>query len=401
MTLSFARLPVRRKPLLMALVLGLCLIFAFGAQAQDLLTSIYVTNDGYFRLEYPTTWNLTELDDGSVLVTRGDMAIFILPPAALIMLGDEVTGAETTSEFLDAFTSATEGMFELGTAEEIELLSGKKVLEAPIEDSALTSETVIAVPVEDTFAVLIVSTSGDASTTAAVTVAALMIADSFELRSGSPLVTAPDDALLDVNALIGSGMSGDDWEGAVAELRRLDLIPAEGGEAVYGEDTMIWGIQPGLNLDPDSTSDYTDFAMGAVISLRLLEEDDTAICGLLTRVTGATDGSLTTYLVVGITEINTVVVLERFAQNADPFVYETDVVDADFYSPQHLLYIVQGNSLSAYVNGKPVIEALELTTAPEAIPANGIIGTALDRDCVMTGIWAYGLPSGEAGAADE
>ncbi len=169
-------------------------------------------------------------------------------------------------------------------------------------------------------------------------VAAYMVADSFKIgdfaASGAATSNLPNLGEL------GDNLAVDVPQPLVDALAAADLVPP-GGESVYAEDTLFFGLTPGLQIDPKTATEYNDFVMSAVISLRVLQQGDVTFCGLITRAT--TDGdALNTFLAVGPTELNTVYVVDKYDPAADPFFYETQVLDADFYGPQHVLYIVRG-----------------------------------------------------------
>ncbi len=384
-------------------LLFLALLFGFGAsvQAQDTLAETYTTHDGTFRLRYPSDWSVDEAALSIVSLDRDGGLITIMTPATLDFIGGSLLDAKSAKEVMSAFIASAGPGFTFGEPVKVVLPSGTVGYRAALTVNNETGNSVaegfaLTVPVSaDAFAIIYGIPTG--MDEADLKMLVYQVAESFEV--GEFVVPGAVTGNLPSLRLIGAGGSADDWRPAIAELRRLDLVPA-GGEAVFGEDMRIYGLQPGLYIDPDSSSEYQDFAMAALISLRVIQPDDLVLCGLMTRVTQTKADNLNTFLVVAATESNTILVMNRYTPAADPFVYETGPVAANFHDPQHLLYIVRDNELTVFVNGEAVIEALPLPIMPPSTEPV-LAGVNLDRDCVMTGIWAYGLPSADQAGAPE
>jgi hypothetical protein len=368
----------------MRLLAVLSFFISMRAQAQPDLTEEFITNDGAFRFRYPQGWDAEERDDGGLLLNLdGVGTILIFPPALLESGGLVPTKSAVT--LLEDFIVRGNDNFTFKEPEAVEELSAARAdfdihLESFVET---TSSFAVAVYNDELAAMLLCY--GEEIDPDELEQLVFAIAQSMEVgtfaRHGD--VSGELPTLTDYL----TGEIENEWTQAIAELERLDLIPEE-GTLLLNEPMLFSALESGLIVYEESASEYSEFVMAGLISLRPLNEGDFVFCGLTTFLSGDKDDP-SGFLMVGPTSEDEIVVLESHASSDEPhFIRRESPVD--FYSPNHVLYIVRNQQVTVFVNGEAIIEHWPISFEPEQTV---YAGTNMEPGCVMTSVWAYGLPS--------
>ncbi|MBZ0302549.1 MAG: hypothetical protein K8J31_22580, partial [Anaerolineae bacterium] len=319
-------------------------------------------------------------------------SLVITPPDVLnqmVLVPAEEDAQET---LIDSLAGAFDENFSFAPSEPVPGLNALRADFAATTLPDATSAFIMVVELDEGFALVLAIDQSDDPAAFEQTVIA--IAQSFEVgtfaRAGDPTGQLP------ILALYQPGNDEVEWSDAIAELERLDLIPP-GGALLYNQSVLIGAVQDGLIFNPDSAWDQVDVVMAGRISLRPKEDADFAICGLVSRTTGPATDVLSDFLIVGPTSDGRIVALENDASANERHLIER-ASPVDFHDPQHILYLVRQNRLTVFVNGEALIEdwPLQLPGPDDATLYETVrVGTQLDPGCVMTGVWAYGLPTGE------
>jgi hypothetical protein len=362
----------------------LALLAGMRVQAQPDLTEEFITNDGSFRFNYPQGWDAEERSDGGLLLNQeGIGTILIFPPELLENGGFIPTRSAVT--LLDAFIERGSGDFTFEEPEAVEGLSAARAdFEIHIESFIETTSSFALAIYSDELATMLLC-YGEEIDPDELEQLVFAIAQTMEVGTFAHVGDVSGD--LPVLTDYATGDTEDEGADAIAELERLELIP-EGGTLLLNEPLLFSALESGILVDEESASEYSEFVMAGLISLRPIEEGDFVFCGLITFVTGNTDDP-SAFLMVGPTSEDEIIVLESHASDPEPhFIRRESPVD--FYAPNHVLYIIRDQKVTVFVNGEALIENWPISFEPEQTVYTG---TNMERGCVMTGVWTYGLPS--------
>lgn len=308
---------------------------------------------------YPEGWEATErYDDNTALVlTDGFVSMWFYYPRS----GD--TALEELENLIEENPD-----FEWGDIAEVNGLDGFYSANFDAEDISGFSTTLSfdgQVLLVDTFAASPLSKTDIAT--------AMEILGGMEISGEIP---ASSDAL---GSVFGTA------EEQITELIELGLV-SDDGSLLFAEDM--------LGMQEDDTAinqayDSENIAMGALISWRAVGDDsEYRICGLVAESDADSfSDSRGDMLVVGFDSDNDVATLEFDIANGDNSTYDYTRSGVDIYDPQHLLFIVNDDRLTVYVNGEIVVEDWELTITTDN--KSLFAGYVLDLGCVMTDVWAY------------
>lgn len=368
-----------------------CFWLFSSVQAQTELDGTFISEDSSLRFHYPGDWYIHERDDGLITFINDSVSVVIISPNQFERMGGELEPGATLQEALAELSLVLP--FDYTVPQVFKLASGTKALRTNVtsEDESfarMTSSFMLAVPVGEQ--IVFLWAAGEGIGFDELEPVPYAVADTLELGNFNQPGAVTGE--LPILANYGLGSSGSAWEPAIEELESLGLI-ASGGELVYWEEMLNSAFNPGVELDHETPMPRaTNFVMGARLSFRPVAEAGTPLCGLISRATENAAGELETFLAVLVTPSDTIAVIELEVPGEEPFLYETGFV-IDFHNPEHIMYIVQGNQLTVFVNGAAVIENLALTfSAEERSSIESFIGTNMEHSCVMTGAWAYALP---------
>ncbi len=368
----------------------LLLLLPSAVWAQS--TTEFVNSDGSFRLEVPEDWRVEENRNGGISVNADAASLVVLLPTTLEADGLLTARNNTTGEVLDAFLPLME--FEFDEPEDLassSRLDGVRAdfSRASLRDADLESAFVVALDVDDEIIVVIAFSRQlemDELEDAVFDIARTFEFGDFEPTNPPLVQTRIETDLPDLTQAAGGGDSERTYRKAIAELEDLDLIPAD-GELLLNEELLSSGFQEGLTLYEDDPFEGAEFVMAALISFRPVSDED-VLCGLLSRVTVDRRGREEASLFVGFDRDSQVVAFESERGNDER--HETIIESGiDIYSPNHLLVVVRDETLTAFLNGIPIIDGWELE---QPLADETLFGTYMDPSCVMTGQWVWTLP---------
>ncbi len=357
-----------------------------AAQADEALdlTETHITQDGAFQFDYPAEWTAEERPDGAVNLHGPDAFLTIYTPnhlAVTTLFAPDFSSATALMEsYVEAGTAS--GLVEFQDSSKVVLDTGVAAVRTDftfIADGAtnVTSQYMLAVPVEDRYVLILVD--GVEGESLANTVNAM--AATFTILSD--VIPTPGATQL---------APPTDWRALVRLLESIELIDGS-GELIWEADFASTSVGGPLLLPDDSESTYANIAGGALLSFRPDSQDN--LCGFMVRVIW--DEQPEQFLFVGVDAYDYVIVMDLAGANADgPNVTEIES-EVPFFGPQQILYVLRDNHVTVLVNGSPVIEdaavALpEPNARGEAAP--GLAGAALENSCVLTDAWAYGFSDG-------
>ncbi len=188
------------------------------------------------------------------------------------------------------------------------------------------------------------------------------------------------------------------WQDAIAELQDEGMI-ASGGNIIFVENSAFLDGTVGSNfygLAMDSS--FADIVLAGEIEFAVDETEDNEIfCGFLSRVqldetqqfSEASFGAL-------IGDFDSIVI-----STSDTDSYREELIDLDLPpdEPAHLLYILQDNRATVYVNGELVLSDYLISDVAGfhgIILASEVAGTR----CEGRNVWAYYAPMFEAGVCE-
>lgn len=187
-----------------------------------------------------------------------------------------------------------------------------------------------------------------------------------------------------------------EWQDAVAELQDTGLI-ASGGQLIFSENRAFMDSTVGANFYPlASNSNYADVVFGGEMNVTL-PADDTILCGFLSRVQLDPTGQFAiSDFEVSIVNMLGVVVSSI---NGDNVRSETADLDLPLDEPVHILYLLQDDRATVYINGELVLSNFLITDV------GGFHGIVLRSEmnggrCEGNNMWAYYAPVFEAGVCE-
>lgn len=171
---------------------------------------------------------------------------------------------------------------------------------------------------------------------------------------------------------------------AVAELERLELIPAGGSEIfrepyAYFEGTGSW-FTPLASFRP-----HTQVIVAGTLTFHTGDTEEFEACTLLSRIIEG-DRVTDTYLEVGLTNNGDVFAYD--VVNGEQYALDGVPLGVDLGEPHHILYMAFRDKLTVYLDGDPVITDLEVQ---ERAGTYGIalMGVGANARCEGRDLWAW------------
>ena len=182
-----------------------------------------------------------------------------------------------------------------------------------------------------------------------------------------------------------------DWEDTIAELEGNGMI-GSGGNIVFVEDHAFFEGQ-GYWFTPMGIYDpYYDVVMAGELTFSIGHEKEFEMCNLTARIQMDPSYSVSVnYVDVGFTNEGVLVAVDRYSDYEDAnFVIGRQIYDLT--EPHHLVFLLQNDKLTVYVNGKLAIEDFQVEDRA-GIYGLSLIGAGPDARCDGHDIWVYQSPS--------
>ncbi|MEQ8676035.1 MAG: SH3 domain-containing protein [Aggregatilineales bacterium] len=187
-----------------------------------------------------------------------------------------------------------------------------------------------------------------------------------------------------------------EWQDAVAELEATGLI-SSGGQLIFEENRAFMDSTVGANFYPlASRSSYADVVFSGTVNITLPSEGEMQ-CGFLSRVQLDDAGEFT------IGGFETVIINQEaisvYTFSGDDGSEEILPLDVEADAPVHILYILQNNRATVYIDGELLITDFLIN---DAAGFHGILlrSEAAGGRCEGENMWAYYAPVFEAGVCD-
>jgi hypothetical protein len=348
--------------------------------------------DTGLQVEVTDDWDVdTESEDAPLILWDGNIAIYFY----------EAVRADSVEEYLENLIDNNSDDFEFGEIEETDLFDGEALrvdfvsdvvagfsivveydgqilpIDAYVEDDRLSrseEETILEV-----LSTLQPIDSANQRDTRSEPRGGTVRGGSSEGGNNESSTTGTGDALVLEDAF-------GDAEDAIAELEDLGLISDE-GTLLFEEEMMGSALN---STEMPETYEGGNIVMAALISWRPVEgvDGEYFVCGLIAQSpTDDMDSTKGAMLIVGFDSDSAVAMVEFDLADVDNSIFDVAETEVNIHDPQHILMIVQDDTLMVFVNGELLVEdnTLEMTTGTDEFFA----GYLLDPGCVMTGVWAY------------
>jgi hypothetical protein len=184
-----------------------------------------------------------------------------------------------------------------------------------------------------------------------------------------------------------NNIDGDSDE-AIAELEDAGAIP-NGSQLIFGEDFAFFTGQGSWFTPLARRQPHTDVVMAGNLTFTIGDPNEFEVCNLTARIGTDSGGTATTYVDVGFDNQGYLVVFDLFDENEDGNVVVSDE-QFDLDDSHHLLFIMIGEELTAYVNGELTISGFEVQER-EGTYGISLLGAGSDARCEGRDIWAVSL----------
>lgn len=190
---------------------------------------------------------------------------------------------------------------------------------------------------------------------------------------------------------------GDNWRDTIAELQLAGSIPV-GGNLIFAENsTFITNTGDALFQPLALESSYDDIVLAGELTLIAADSNETE-CGFLSRVDLETNGEVASYfqLLVSPSEITVYSYFGGPDTNRTVRTYGRRVA---LEEPIHVLYILQGELATVYIDGELLVSGFEIA---DVGGGHGILIRAENGAgrCEGRNVWAYAIPDVQAGLCE-
>lgn len=176
---------------------------------------------------------------------------------------------------------------------------------------------------------------------------------------------------------------------AIAELQDLDLIPGSASQVFLEDYAYFTGV--GSWFTPLARqSPFTNVVMGGELTFTIGTTTEMETCALMARVVLPADNSgTTTYTEVGLANTGEVYVMDVVGgENVQSASFPLDL---DLKQPHHLLFIVNDNTVTLFVDGEMVADQFEINAAHKGTYGISLLGKGDNARCDGKNIWVYEL----------
>jgi hypothetical protein len=349
-------------------LLALCLLLlSVPTFAQELVE----WGDYGLAVEVPDNWDIDDSgDDAVLLLSDGDMRIYFWEP---------YEGDDPEQALVDIAEDEGNSAYDFSDVDDDLEIMGEEAFRLYFESEDI-SGFIVYFEYDD----MLFSVNA--------------VVDDDRLSSGD------EDDLLEVvlsiqetsgggNGGQGGGGGGDVVESAadedssgediVDELIELGLV-SDGGDFLFSEDEVDEDSQ-----ELPESYEGGRIALGALISYERAEDDEEyRICGFIAQATtddmSDDEGTL---MITGLDSDSAFVTFELDIEDMEGSIFQSHDSGVDVEDQNHLLVIIQEDTLSAYVNGELILEEWELDIA--AGDDELFAGYLADLGCTMTNVWGY------------
>lgn len=188
-----------------------------------------------------------------------------------------------------------------------------------------------------------------------------------------------------------------DWQDAIAELREVGLI-GSGGSLVFTEDHAFFEGQGNWFTALARNQPFSDIVMAGELTFETSGSAEFEQCNFTARIGTNNRGDATTYLDVGLVSDGLVLILDRHTQGEDVNL-DVSALPVDLEDPNHLLFILQDDRATVYLNGMLAIDGFEVVDRSGTYGIS-LIGRAAGARCDGRNIWVYQVPSFAPGVCE-
>jgi hypothetical protein len=340
-----------------------------------------------FAFSYPESWELTENRDGSVAVSNTDDALDIedLPDEGYVLVlvygpaaVEDIADSDDPDDIIEAFMD--EFGFDYEDPEEVEL--DDRVLVAAVLDESDIEGAGFVVEFSDGQFGFVLALAAEGEFTDYSDDVSLIIAS---LDSAAAVVEGPTGEFPETLDDFDAGM-----EDTIAQLEGLGVIPT-GGEEGFEQDEVVQEGRGYFYASMGDGFENTSYILSGTLEFEIGDEDELEICSFSTRIQDT--GDLVLFTDVGMTNYGSVFLLDRFDEDEDAYVEETDdFLDVD--DAHHFLIITVQDEITVYVDGELIFERSPV------VPREGTFGVAMSAarnsaSCTGTDIWVYDLDNAD------
>ncbi len=367
---------------LLALMMVVVLMLAVPmALAQDKLDETYVSDDGTFTFDYPSTWDFEVDKDGVATIWNDTTTVFIYPPA--VVEGWD-WGTDDPAEMLDGITAMWEEEGdEVGRVREIEVNGAPAAVATYINEGYPGTFTVFTLSDGSLSATDAVGNEGEKEVPDSDAATALAMTESVALVGGSS--SSSSGGLL-------SSMELDNYDAeygdVIEELRGLDLI-GSGGSLLFIED-YAWFEGFGNFYTPLARDkNFRNFVMSGELQYTSSNAAEYEECTLGYHVVWS-GNSTSAFGNVGLANENYLFYID-VNNDGDVAGESLDVDDKDLNDRHVFTLIVVDGELTLFVNGQLAFEKAEVEDRAGSWGV-GLRGAGSTAKCEARNVWVYTLP---------
>ncbi len=353
------------------ILLFVFLAIPYAINAQDLSQDI-ISEQTQLSFSIPEDWTATlQVDSSSMIIelTDGDLTLELLTPSYFYERSLDLV--ESPEDILTTLIEEFEGEIEVISIEE-QVINDRNLIIADYTVDQF-SYKMVAVPLSN---------------------------GGYIALDDYTLVTDEDYALMfDIASTIDNIPTpmvienyDQDWEGVIEQLEADEIIASE-GELLFEEDEAFFAGQGNFFTPLAYSSPQTNFVMAATLTytqgLAYEPDGDLESCELLGRIQENTDGFVSENVEVGVDATGSFFYLAG-SEVEDSFYYG-EFARLPIGEPFHALYVVNGESLTVFLNGEMVGSQLPVFEREGGFGI-GLDGHGPDANCVGENIWVYSLP---------
>lgn len=174
------------------------------------------------------------------------------------------------------------------------------------------------------------------------------------------------------------------WSDVVEELELADLISPD-GELIFNLEIAFFDGQGSFFTPISRNSLYRDVVVSAELNFTS-DSDLLETCSLLAHVTG--EETAETFLEIGIDNQGNIFWIDA---SQTPMSSGSEASALDLSQVQHLLFIVQSENLSIYLNGQLLRDSIEVSARSGSFGI-ALMGKGRESRCEATNMWGYSAP---------
>lgn len=375
----------------LGLVTSLLAVGILPLIAQEDLDTLYVAKDGSYEIYHPESWDVDDSSEGFTAILgelEGELITFtIFSPDTIVFY---TLGADSAEDVINNLIDDSDIDFIEDDAEAVEL--DKR--DAAIAPADFTIDTGFAVVIQmdnDDYGMVIVIGSDDVLGDNADFIMDMI--STYNSSTQAPSRSKDDDET--PSSLENYDL---DWQDAVEELQDLGLI-GTGGSLVFLENSAFFTGQGYFFTPLGRSNPYADIVMAAEIEFTNSTLAEYEECSLLARLVDSGGQTVNTYLQVGIDNEAFVFYFDTEGDE-DTQIYEFTETNLDLKNPIHLLFILQDEMLTVYVNGELTFDKVETNDERSGTYGIALLGKGRDARCDGSNIWVYQSPSFEEGVCE-